>query len=84
MLRMNAMTSLLAVALCLGAISQAHAAVDFGAIERIALERVPGQVEEIQRKHGVFEVEVRAKDGVKYELRIDPEKGTILNVRVDH
>jgi uncharacterized membrane protein YkoI len=69
-------------ALCL-LCSQAYAAIDFGQVERIALERVPGHVESIELEHGVYEVEVRATNGEKYELDIDPERGTVLRVRRD-
>jgi uncharacterized membrane protein YkoI len=77
------MGALVAAALCLTEASAALAAIDFADAQRIALERVPGQVESIELERGVFEVEVRTKDGVEYEVEIDAEEGSILSVRQD-
>lgn len=67
----------------------AHAASDIG-FERaaqIALERVKGLVESIERENErgkqVIEVEILTEDGVKYEVTLDAVDGTVLQVERD-
>jgi uncharacterized membrane protein YkoI len=59
----------------------ARADIDFAAAQRIALEHMPGQIENIERSYGMFRVGVRGSDGIKYEVRIDSARGTVQRVR---
>ena len=58
-----------------------RADIDFATAERIALEHIPGQIENVQRAYGMIRVGVRAANGVKYELSIDIARGTVQRVR---
>lgn len=58
-----------------------RADIDFATAERIALEHIPGQIENIQRTYGMIRVGVRAANGIKYELSIDIARGTVQRVR---
>jgi hypothetical protein len=53
----------------------------------IALERVPGTVEEVELENEdgfvVYEVEVRAEDGSEHEVIIDARTGEIVAVETD-
>jgi uncharacterized membrane protein YkoI len=52
-----------------------------------ALERVPGQVikAELDYDDGmlVYEIDVRTREGYKYEVKIDANTGAILRVKLD-
>lgn len=71
--------------------SAAHAQdglISIAEAERIALEHVPGgTIEEIERDRErgviVYEVEVRAPNGVEHELVIDARTGRILRAEID-
>jgi uncharacterized membrane protein YkoI len=68
-----------------GFVTQARADADIG-FERaaqLALVRVPGQVESIEREHGTYEVEVRDAHGVKFEVTLSAQDGKVLDVEQD-
>ena len=53
----------------------------------IAVERVPGQVVkvELEQKGGnwIYEVDIVTSQNVEYEVEVDIQTGTILNVKLD-
>lgn len=53
----------------------------------IALQRVPGHVikSELDYDDGMllYEIDVRANDGQKYEVKIDAVTGEVLRVKLD-
>lgn len=66
----------------------ALAQIDLEAATRIALARVPGTVTEVERDtelgREVFEVEIRTKEGAKFEVVVAVDDGKILKVEEDH
>ncbi len=71
----------------LGQVAPAHAEIDVATAIKIALERVPGRVEEVERDHErgkpVFEVDILGDDGVEYEVTIDANDGSVISVQRD-
>lgn len=65
----------------------ARAEIGMEAAARIALERVPGQVQGIEREpalgRAAFEVEIRDQAGRKYEVLVAADDGKILDVKLD-
>lgn len=62
--------------------------ISYDEAAQIALAEVPGGVvEEIERKvrrgKAIFEIEVRAPDGLEHELTIDAHDGEILDEEID-
>lgn len=53
----------------------------------IALAQVPGYVVkvELEHEHGrqIWEVDIRAQNGIKYEVEIDAHSGQVLRVKRD-
>ncbi|WOV84931.1 PepSY domain-containing protein [Sporosarcina jeotgali] len=53
----------------------------------IALRQVPGNVvkAELEYDHGavIYEIEVRANNGQKYEVKVDAITGNVLRVKLD-
>jgi len=71
----------------LGQVAPALAEIDAATATKIALERVPGRIDEVERDHErgkvVFEVDILGSDGVKYEVTIDANDGKVISVRRD-
>lgn len=61
--------------------------ISIGEAMNIALAQVPGQVVKVELdwEHGrqIYEVDIRAQNGVKYEVEIDAHTGQVLRVKVD-
>lgn len=53
----------------------------------IALRQVPGNVvkAELEYDHGavIYEIEIRANNGQKYEVKVDAITGNVLRVKLD-
>lgn len=53
----------------------------------IALAQVPGQVVKVELEHErgrqVWEVDIRAYNGIKYEVEVDAHSGQVLRVKRD-
>lgn len=53
----------------------------------IAVEQVPGQVVQAELEHEkgmlVYEVDIVTAQGVKYEVIVDADNGTVLEVKLD-
>ena len=53
----------------------------------VALQQVPGQVvkAELEYDHGavVYEIEIRTREGQKYEVKVDANSGKVLKVKLD-
>lgn len=53
----------------------------------VALRQVPGHVvkAELEYDHGavIYEIEIRAYDGQKYEVNVDANSGNVLKVKLD-
>lgn len=53
----------------------------------IALSQVPGEVVKVELEHEkgilVFEVDIVTAQGVKYEVVVDANNGTVLEVKLD-
>jgi len=58
----------------LGQVAPALAEIDAATATKIALERVPGRIDE---------VDILGSDGVKYEVTIDANDGKVISVRRD-
>jgi uncharacterized membrane protein YkoI len=69
----------------LGSARAAGTEINAAAATRVALKRVPGTVKEVARNRvrgrPVFEVEVRDRHGVRYQVLIDAHTGSLLKVR---
>lgn len=65
----------------------AYAEIGMEAAAQTALARVPGVVQSIEREQlrgrAAFEVEIRAQAGGEYEVLIDAEDGSVLQVQLD-
>lgn len=88
MLSMALVAALSAPLLLSGVTSVAHAEdIGFARAEQIALEHVKGKVTDIERERklgkDVFEVEIRTPEGVKMEVLVDANDGTVLGVEQD-
>ena len=69
------------------ALAQAPKQIDVQEAIRIALQKVPGTVKEVDSDHergrSVFEVEIWSKAGPKYEVLVDAVTGEVLEARID-
>jgi uncharacterized membrane protein YkoI len=81
--------ALLASALALAGVGGAYASDDIGyeRAAQIALQRVPGEVQEIERDSelgkDVYEVTIRSAQRTTFEVTLDAHDGTVLEVEQD-
>ncbi|MBU5468338.1 PepSY domain-containing protein [Virgibacillus sp. MSJ-26] len=68
-------------------LTEANRQIDIIEAINIALDQVPGEVVEAERKrkHGtmIYEVEIVNEQGVKYEVEIDRNTGNVISVELD-
>lgn len=53
----------------------------------IALQQVPGHVVKAELEYDggsvIYEIEIRSRDGQKYEVKVDANSGKVLKVKLD-
>lgn len=79
--------ALAGLVLVVSGLAHAEADIGFERATQLALARVPGHVESIERDRErgqeVYEVEIRNDQGVKFEVTLSAQDGKVLDVEQD-